>query len=175
VREHAADFGGDPLRVAVGGDSAGGNLAAAVTQWARDTGAPLPGFQMLIYPVTDARLGSASMDLYADGYLLTRDLMVWFREHYLSSEAERLDPRVSPLLARDLAGLSPAFVATAGFDPLCDEGKAYAERLRAAGNAVSHRCYDGLIHGFFAMTASSPAARAAFEDAAGALRRAFGG
>jgi acetyl esterase len=171
--ENAAELGCDPRRTAVAGDSAGGNLAAVVARLARDAGGPQPCLQLLVYPVTDLRIESRSYELFADGFFLTRDMMRWFRDHYLSSEAERMDPRASPLLADDLSRLAPAFMMTAGFDPLRDEGRAYAERLRAAGNEVTHRNYDSLIHGFFSMTGGIPAARVAVAEATAALRRAF--
>jgi acetyl esterase len=173
VAEHAAELGGDAARIAVAGDSAGGNLAAVVAQGARDSGGPQPCYQVLIYPVTDLRAESRSYETFADGFILTRDLMHWFRAHYLSSEKERTDPRASPLLASDLSRLPPAFIMTAGFDPLRDEGRAYAERLREAGNSVTYRCYDGLIHGFISFTGGVVAARHAVGHAADALRRAF--
>jgi acetyl esterase len=173
VARHAPDFNGDPKRIAVGGDSAGGNLAAVVCHDARDSGGPTPCFQLLIYPVTDLRMATRSYDAFADGFILTRDLMEWFRDHYLASEAERTHPRASPVLAQSFAGLPPALVITAGFDPLKDEGRAYAERLREAGVPVAYRCYDGLVHGFISLTGGIAAAHGAASDAAAALRRVF--
>jgi acetyl esterase len=173
VGQRAADFGGDPRRIAVAGDSAGGNLAAVVAHDTRKDPGPRPCFQALIYPVTDLRMTTRSYDVFADGFILTRDLMIWFREHYLSSEAERNDPRASPLLADDFTGLPPALVITAGFDPLKDEGRAYAERLREGGNAVAYRCYDGLVHGFISLAGGIALARTAIDDTTAALRRAF--
>jgi acetyl esterase len=170
VLAHAADLGGDPKRVAIGGDSAGGNLAAAVTQVAQ-------GFvhQVLVYPVTDLRMGTASYDENAEGSL-TRAGMRWFADHYLSGGHDADDPRVSPLLAsdRDLRWVPPALVLTAEFDPLRDEGEAYAERLRAAGVPVTLHRYDGMIHGFFSMPALVPAGAAAIDEVAAHLRTAFG-
>lgn len=147
--ENAAELGADPQRVAVGGDSAGGCLAAVVTRLARDAGDPIPALQWLIYPVTDMRGGTRSRSLLADGFLLTRDDMDWFESTYLAgSDIDVTDPRVSPLLADDLSGLSPALVVTAGFDPLRDEGDAYAAALRAAGVAVDHRRMGSMVHAF---------------------------
>lgn len=149
AREHAGELGADPRRVAVGGDSAGGCLAAVVTRLARDAGDPMPALQWLIYPVTDMRGGARSRTLLGDGYLLSRADMNWFEGTYLGgSGMDATDPRVSPLLAADLAGLSPALVVTAGFDPLRDEGDAYAAAMRAAGVAVDHRRMTAMIHGF---------------------------
>jgi acetyl esterase len=167
--EHAR-LGIDPARIAVAGDSAGGNLAAAVCLLAREAGGPSPAMQALIYPVTDAVGGQPSRDLFADGFLLTRDDMDWFERHYLPPGVDRGDPRVSPLRAADLSGLPPAYVATAGFDPLRDEGEAYAERMREAGARVVLRRHPGLIHGFANMTAVSRAAREAMLQLCGAVQ-----
>ena len=173
VVEHCRDFRGDASRVAVGGDSAGGNLAAVVSREVVLDGGPAPWFQLLIYPVTDLACDSGSYDKFGDGFFLTRDLMHWFRDHYLNGEGQPDDPRVSPLKAILPASLPPAFVMTAGFDPLLDEGRAYAERLRGASVDVSYRCYPSLIHGFALMTGAVPAAREAMAEAATALRLAF--
>jgi acetyl esterase len=149
AREHAAELGADPRRVAVGGDSAGGNLSAVVSQMARDNGAPLPALQLLFYPVVDHSCQSRSRTLFASGFFLTRHDMDWFTAQFLDGASVGADdPRVSPLLAADLSGLSPALVATAGFDPLRDEGRRYAEALRAAGTPVDYREYGSLVHGF---------------------------
>ncbi len=149
ARERAVDLGADPRRVAVGGDSAGGNLAAVVTRMARDAGDPLPSLQWLIYPVTDLRGQTRSRSLLGDGFLLTKDDMDWFQGNYLrGSGIDETDPRVSPLLADDVSGLSPALIVTAGFDPLRDEGAQYAARLREAGVAVDHRQMSSMIHAF---------------------------
>ena len=154
AREHAVELGADPGRVAVGGDSAGGNLAALVTLRARDAGAPSPALQWLIYPATDMRGLARSRTLFGDGFLLTKHDMDWFQDSYLEgSGVDDADPRVSPLLAGDLSGLSPALVVTAGFDPLRDEGDQYAAKLRAAGVTVDHRRMGSVIHGFAQLNA----------------------
>jgi acetyl esterase len=148
-REHAGELGADPTHVAVGGDSAGGNLAALVTLLARDAGDPLPSLQWLIYPATDLRGGTRSRSLFGNGFLLTKHDMDWFQSLYLDgSGLDESDPMISPLLTQDVSGLSPALVVTAGFDPLRDEGDQYAARLREAGVAVDHRCLPSMIHGF---------------------------
>jgi acetyl esterase len=160
----------DPSRIAVGGDSAGANLAAALCLMARDAGAQLPAMQLLIYPATDATGKAASRRTFGEGFLLTRNDMDWFEERYLPQHSDRGDPRVSVLRAPDLSGLPPAYVATAGFDPLRDEGEAFAKRLREAGVPVALRRHPGLIHTFANLTAICPSARAAMLEAAGALR-----
>ncbi len=149
ARERAVDLGADPRRVAVGGDSAGGNLAAVVTRLVRDAGDPLPALQWLIYPVTDLRGMTRSRSLLGEGFLLTKHDIDWFQDIYVEgSGLDFSDPLVSPLLAEDLSGLSPALVVTAGFDPLRDEGDQYADRLRQAGVAVDHRQMSSMIHAF---------------------------
>ena len=175
VAARAASFGGDSRRIAVGGDSAGGNLSAVVAQMTRDEGGRQPCFQLLVYPVTDLRCDTRSYDVFAEGFLLTRATMEWFRAHYLRSQDDRTNPRASPILAETLEGLAPAGILTAGFDPLLDEGRAYADRLRETGVEVAYRCYDGLIHGFFSLSGGLLAARAAARDAASMLREAFAG
>jgi acetyl esterase len=172
---HAAELGADPARLAVGGDSAGGNLAAVVAQLARDRGGPRLAFQLLVYPVTDARLGHASMDENAEGYALTKAQMAWFIAQYVRNEADKLDPRCSPLLAKSLADLAPALVITAEYDPLRDEGEAYAQRLIAAGVRTSLTRYTGMIHGVFQMHGTVDAGRAMLEQAGLALRAALAG
>ncbi|BCI52593.1 lipase [Mycolicibacterium litorale] len=147
--EHAADLGVDAERIAVGGDSAGGNLAAVVCRRARRDGARLPALQLLIYPVVDVCSETRSKTLFADGYFLTARDMNWFMDHYLEGAAvDSTDPDVSPLLADDLSGLPPALILTGGFDPLRDEGNRYAEALRAAGVEVDLREEGSLIHAF---------------------------
>lgn len=174
VHDHAAELGVDPRRLAVAGDSAGGNLAAVVSQLARDAGGPPIAVQVLVYPVTDYEFTSRSMEENAEGYFLTRDDMRWFFGHYLRDEADGDDSRVSPLRATDLRGLPPAFVMTAEYDPLRDQGVAYAEALRAAGNDVEAVTYEGLFHGFFGMEAMIDAAKAGLDDAVAVLRRRLG-
>ena len=147
--EHAGELGATPGRVAVGGDSAGGNLAAVVSQLARDAGGPAPVLQWLIYPKTDISTKTLSMTLFASGFLLTKRDMDFFHAQYLrGSGIDPADPRVSPALAESLAGLAPALIAVAGFDPLRDNGQAYAEALRAAGTPVDLRYMGSLTHGF---------------------------
>ena len=171
---NAAALGCDPKRIAVGGDSAGGNLAAVISQIARDRGAPALSFQLLVYPATDAAYDTASYRENATGYFLELDDMHWFYDHYLDGVADRSDPRASPLRARDLRGLPPALVITAEFDPLRDEGEAYAGRLREAGVPVTLHRYDGMIHGFFAMGPLLDQGKQAVAEAVAALRAAFG-
>ena len=149
AREHAAELGADGSRVAVGGDSAGGNLAAVVTQRARDDGAVPPTLQLLLYPMTNFAGQTRSIGLFADGFFLRRWDMDFCHDKYLGgSGIDPSDPRVSPLLADDLSGLPPTLLITAGFDPLRDEGRQYAEALRAAGNVVDAREFGSMIHSF---------------------------
>jgi acetyl esterase len=140
-----------PGRVAVMGDSAGGNLAAVVSLMARDDGGPTPIAQGLVYPATDLRADSVSHRLFAEGFFLSGEDIRWFLDQYLPDRSLRTDPHVSPLLAEDLSGLPPAHVWTAGFDPLRDEGRAYAERLAASGVPARYRCLDDQVHGFLGM------------------------
>ena len=170
---NAAQFDGDPGRLAVAGDSAGGNLAAVVCQMARDRDGPRIAFQLLVYPATDGRLQTASYRDNAEGYLLTAASMRWFWDHYAPNDHERLAPYASPLLAPDLSNLPPALVMTAEYDPLRDEGEAYADALAAAGVAVEKVCYDGFIHGFFGHTRTIAATRPAMVRACATLRRAL--
>jgi acetyl esterase len=164
----------DPARIAVGGDSAGGNLAAAISLLARDAGGPAISFQLLIYPATDHRLSHPSIDSNGEGYLLTKKVMQYFRGHYLPREADWLDWRASPLLAKSLAKLPPAYVLTAGFDPLRDEGKAYADRLAREGVKTEYRNYADMVHGFITMGRVLDTANAALADCAQALKKAWG-
>lgn len=147
--EHADELGALPGRVAVGGDSAGGNLATVVCQQARDRGGPAPALQWLIYPRTDLTAQTRSMSLFARGFFLTKRDIDWFEAQYLRRSAlDRTDPRISPLLAESLSELAPALIAVAGFDPLRDEGESYAAALRAAGTPVDLRYLGSLTHGF---------------------------
>jgi acetyl esterase len=173
IAANAAGFGGDPSRIAVGGDSAGGNLAAVVAQIARERGKPAISFQLLIYPVTDAACDTPSYGENADGYFLTRSAMQWFWNHYTRSNDDRTHPHASPLRADNFAGLPAALVITAEFDPLRDEGELYAERMRAAGVPVQLTRYEGMIHGFFAMGAMIDQGKIAMQQSAAALRKAF--
>ncbi|MDT5349007.1 MAG: acetyl esterase, partial [Mycobacterium sp.] len=149
AHEHAAELGAIPGQVAVGGDSAGGNLAAVVCLLARDAGGPIPVLQWLTYPRTDFTAHTRSMSLFATGFLLTKRDMDWFHAQYLrGTDIDPADPRLSPLLADSLSGLPPALIAVGGFDPLRDEGESYATALRAAGTAVDLRYMGSLTHGF---------------------------
>lgn len=149
MRAQAARLGGDATRLVVGGASAGGNLAAALALRARDQGREPPVAQLLIYPCLDPACDSDSFVRHAVGYVLTQAGMRWYWSHYLREEADHADPYAAPLKAEDLRGLPPAFIVTAEFDPLLDDGIRYAARLQAAGVAVLHRCYPGVVHGFF--------------------------
>jgi acetyl esterase len=169
--EHAGELGADAGRIGVAGDSAGGNLAAAVCLGARDGGGPAPAFQLLIYPAVDLTRRRPSRDLFADGLQLTDTDIEWYRRQYLPDEADLQNPLASPLLAESLEGLPPAHVATAGFDPLRDEGEDYARALTAAGVSATLRRHEGLVHGFANYTRVVPAAREAMLETAEALRR----
>src|SRR5213083_2173139 len=173
VVAHAGELAVDASRLAVGGDSAGGNLAAVVALLARDKGAPAIAVQVLIYPVTDLVGETRSYRDFAEGYLLTREGMRWFIAHYLTAEAEAADWRASPIRAQSLAGLPAALIVTAGFDPLRDEGEAYAERLRDAGVRVDSVCYGGMIHGFVPMGRLLDTAGRAISLIAGSLSQAL--
>ena len=178
VTRWAADqstaFGGDPARLAVSGGSAGGNLAAVVALMARDRSGPDICFQFLEYPVIAADLDTASYRANADGYLLSRDGMAWFWDHYVPDADQRRDPLVAPLEAESLAGLPPALVITAEFDPLRDEGEAYGAALESAGVPTTVTRYDGVIHGFFGMHGMIDEADTAQREVAAALQAAFG-
>jgi len=170
VVDHAADLGVDPGRLAVAGDSAGGNLAAVVCQMARDRSGPAIAFQLLVYPVTDLDLDRwPSMEENADGPLLTREGMDWFARHYVGTLPFTGDPYAAPIRAADLSGLPPAYVATAGHDPLRDEGAGYAEALAAAGVTVGYDNFATMIHGFVGFADVVPAAGEARDRIAAAL------
>ena len=173
VRANAEALHLDPARIAVGGDSAGGNLAAVVSITARESGDLPIAFQLLIYPATDQHRTTRSHAENAQGYLLTADTMAYFTGHYIADPAQYDDWRASPLLHENLANLPPALVLTAGFDPLRDEGKAYAERLTAAGNHASYVCFDRQIHGFVTMGRLLDEANTAVALCAAELQRAF--
>ncbi|MBA2288517.1 MAG: alpha/beta hydrolase [Ktedonobacteraceae bacterium] len=174
VAQNATSINGDPARIAVGGDSAGGNLAAVVSLMARDRGEPSIAFQLLIYPVTDYYLpGTTSYANNAEGYFLTRDAMAWFWKHYISIADDLDNPYLNPLRAKDVSKLPPAYIVTAEFDPLCDEGEAYAQRLREAGVPVQARRYNGMIHGFFTMVGLIDQSKPALAEAASVLEAAW--
>lgn len=173
VALNAASFGGDPARIAIGGDSAGGNLTAAVAQMAADRGAPGFVYQLLIYPVTNYAFDTPSYRENADGYLLTRDMMQWFWKQYLSNDEDGKNAYASPMQAREVRRVAPAFVITAEFDPLRDEGEAYGERLKKEGVPVEIKRYDGAIHGFFSFGHIMDQGKQAVADAAARLRQAF--
>lgn len=171
IAEGAERFGIDPSRIAVGGDSAGGNLAAVVALETRK-GARKPCFQLLIYPATDLTMGMPSHRTMGKGFFLEHETMLWFRDQYLPDGHDRRDPRASPLFWPDVAGAPPAFVMTAAFDPLRDEGDAYAKKLAEAGVRVTARCHPSLFHGFFSTAGGIDAARLALTEASAALREA---
>ncbi len=174
VAANGAALGVDGRRLAVGGDSAGGNLAAVVALMARDAGGPAIALQLLIYPGTDMAADTPSHGEFAEGYLLTRESIRWFIAHYLRSEADVDDWRASPGRAPSLRGLPPALVITAGFDPLCDEGEDYARRLRRDGVLVDSVRYGGMIHGFFGMGRAIETANRAIAHAARSVGQALG-
>ena len=170
--DHAREFNADASRIAVGGDSAGGNLSAVVAILARDRGKPSIKFQLLVYPATDGALDTYSHQNFKE-YFLTDKAVQYFWGHYIRSEADKKDPIASPALAKSHKGLPPALIITAEFDPLRDEGEAYGEKLRAAGVPVTVTRYDGMIHGFFTMTGVLDQGKKAIEEASAALRKAF--
>lgn len=173
ARDNAPRFGAPMGRVAVGGDSMGGNFAAVVAQEMKRAGEPQPALQLLIYPALDVASETTSMTTYAQAYPLSRATMAWFMGHYMGPGDSPTDPRLSPVRAGNLAGLAPAVIATAGFDPLLDQGEIYARRLREAGVPVVYRCYDHLAHAFTAFTGVIPAADAACREIAALARTAF--
>jgi acetyl esterase len=173
VAGHADEIGADPARLAVGGDSAGGNLAAGVALRARADGPALAG-QLLVYPNTDQLADDESMRAADDPYLFNRHSVAWYRQHYLADPGDAANPLASPLRARSLAGLPPALVITAEYDPLRDQGEAYARRLAAEGVQVELSRYPGMAHGFFTMAGTLDASRAALDQAASRLREWFG-
>jgi acetyl esterase len=175
VAEHAAELGGDPERIATCGDSAGANLAAAVAIAARDRQGPRLAAQLLIYPVTDFNFTTGSYEQNGEGYLLTKGSMQWFWAHYLGAQELGKDAFACPARADNLVGLPPAFVATAEFDPLRDEGEAYAANLRTASVDVTAKRYDGMLHGFAWTLGATPSGAVMIDDLAAAFHRALDG
>lgn len=173
VAAHGVSVGIDPTRLAIGGDSAGGNLAAAVSLWARDHGGPKLLMQLLAYPVTDAVARTESYRHFEDGYGLNAVTMEWFFDHYTPDKTSRGDWRVSPLRAASLAGLPPALVVTAGYDPLRDEGRAYAWRLQQEGTQADLVEFGGMLHGFLSSPMLLHGARRGTTICAAALREAL--
>jgi acetyl esterase len=173
VHQNADTLKIDPNRIVVGGDSAGGNLAAVVALMARDKAVPPLAGQLFIYPATDQRCAFPSHERNGEGYLLTRDAIRFFRAGYLPNPPDRTDWRASPLLAASHAGLPPAFVLTAGYDPLIDEGRAYAERLAAAGVQVAYQEYSDMVHGFILFGGVLDTANAAVAECCEHLRSRF--
>ena len=173
VAANASAFDIDPARLVVAGESAGGNLAAVAAIALRDSG-PRLALQVLVYPVTDQAADTDSLRRFAQGYSLTRELLRWYQGNYLRDQRDRDDWRASPLRAKDHSRLPPAYIITAGFDPLLDEGKAYAERLAQAGVAVTYECFEGQIHGFLPMAGAIAAAHHAHYRIGQMLRMRFG-
>lgn len=172
VAQHAGEIGGDADKIAVGGDSAGGNLATVMTIIAKEKRGPKLVYQLLIYPSTGVG-HTKSYDENGEGYYLTKDLMAWFRKHYMNSPEDANDPYFSPYLYDDVHDLPPAFVMTAEYDPLRDDGKAYADKLKSAGVDVQYIEYEGMIHGFVTLANVIDTGKTALEDAAYALKEAF--
>lgn len=176
VHKNAKTIGGNPDKIAVSGDSAGGNLAAAVCLKSKAENGPKISYQALIYPVTDlSKLTTISYQNFATNFFLTRDMMAQYINHYVTDEPTKLDAYASPLLAQDLTNLPPTLVITAGFDPLRDEGEAYGERLKAAGVPVSITRYKGTIHGFFGLGALGEAGIIAVKEVGDKLTEVFYG
>ena len=173
VEANAPAIGVDANKIAIGGDSAGGNISAVVCQMARQKNGPAIDFQLLLYPATQLRAKTESRQKFIDDPVLDLDTMRWFEHHYLGDEPSETDPRVSPLIAPSLAGLPPAYVLTAGLDPMRDEGRMYAERLSAEGVPTQYVCYEDMIHGFLTMSGVLDTARLAIEDIGKALAAAF--
>lgn len=174
VAQNAPSINADASRIAVGGDSAGGNLAAAVSLMARDRRGPKLALQLMVYPVTERDFGTTSYQQNADGYGLTQDTMRWYWDHYLANDADATNPYAAPMLAKDLSSLPAALVITAEFDPLRDEGEAFAHLLEAAGVATQCTRYDGMTHGFFGQSAVIDKGKQAIGEASAALKAAFG-
>ncbi len=173
VADNAAALDVDPTKIAVGGDSAGGNLAAVVPVMAKDRGGPPIVHQLLVYPVIERDFQTHSYESNANGYLLSREMMVWFWDQYLRDDSDAKHPHVAPLHAKDHSALPPALVITAEYDPLRDEGAAYAHRLAQAGVPSKHSDYPGMIHGFFGLWWAMDSGKEAQAEAASALKEAF--
>lgn len=174
IEANAENLGVDTKLLAVGGDSAGGALAAVVAQAAKGKGHPHIAFQLLLFPVTQLNAKTASMHKNAEGFFLELATLEWFYNHYgATDEVDKTDPRMSPLLAKDFFGLAPAYIATAEFDPLHDDGAQYAEKLRATGVSVTHVDYPGMVHDFIFLHAVVPQAVEATKAAAAALKAAL--
>lgn len=174
IAANGSALGIDPARLVVAGDSAGGNLAAVTALMARDAGGPALSMQVLVYPTTDFAEESESIARFAEGYLLTRESIRWVKRSYLRDDRDAFDWRASPLRAGDFSRLPAAYIITAGFDPLRDEGRAYAGRLAQAGTAVTHECFEGQVHGFLLMGADMAAAGHAIQRIGQMLRMHFG-
>jgi acetyl esterase len=174
AREHVRELGGNPAMIAVGGDSAGGSLAAMIAQELKRTGEKPPALQLLLYPAVDWASETPSIKAFAQAYPLSKEIMDYFTGLYFHTPEEALGSRASPARAEDLGGLAPALIYTAGHDPLVDQGRDYAEALKVAGVQVLYRCYDHLAHAFTAMSGTVPAAKAAIYEIAEDLRRAIG-
>ena len=173
LSQNTESIGVDIKKIAVGGDSAGGNLAAVVSLLAKESGSPQIAFQLLIYPCTDMTCSFDSHKTFGKGYRLTNELITWFYNHYFSADDDIKHWKASPLNADDLSGLPPALVISAGFDTLQDENRAYAEKLMQAGITVKHSHYEGMIHGFITMPGALDKAKEATNECAAELKRAF--
>ncbi|HVE57114.1 MAG TPA: alpha/beta hydrolase [Pyrinomonadaceae bacterium] len=172
IMENAAQLGGDPARVAIAGESAGGNLATVTCQFIKENGGKMPVAQLLVYPVTDARGGYRSYEENVNSAPLKTAMMMWFFKHYLKTDTQKLEKYVSPILG-ELSGLPPAIVITAEFDPLRDEGEAYAQKLAEAGVSVKSKCFDGVSHEFFGLAGAVGKAKDALDFAVEGLQRVF--
>lgn len=171
VVNRAVELGLDAANIGVGGDSAGGCFAAVVAQQMRDTGGPVPRFQVLIYPVTDGHINSVSVNDLADAYVLPKDRLVWYRDMYAGDFRDFDDPKFSPLLADDFTGLPESYIVTGGFDPLVDDGAGYAQKLQMAGVPVMHRHFEGQVHAFVNLTKVVPDGTIALHEIAAWLKR----
>ena len=173
VQLNGAEKGLDITKIAVGGDSSGGNLAAVAAQDAKRAGTPQPVFQLLLYPTTDANFDAKSHEIFAKGFFLTGEVMRWYRDHYLPTSEARNEVRASPGLEKDLSGLAPALIITAGFDPLRDEAEDYARRLKTAGVPMGMIRYENMVHGFMSLTGILKEGEAAIKTSVQALQAVF--